>query len=152
MYSIDIEAMTSITQETLVELTRMSRQIPELRSGLTQTEFNQRMAEKHCLILLARVEGEIAGFKLGYALEEGVFYSWLGGVLPDFRNLGLAGAMLRHQEVWARQRGFHQIRVKTRNHFKAMLTMLVKHGYQIIAMKADPELSANNRLELSKNI
>lgn len=32
------------------------------------------------------VAGDAAGFKPGYTLDEDSFYSWLGGVLPEYRK------------------------------------------------------------------
>lgn len=43
---------------------------------------------------LARVDGRIAGFKVGYGESPSVYYSAKGGVLPPFRRRGLARLML----------------------------------------------------------
>ncbi|QIR16285.1 GNAT family N-acetyltransferase [Shewanella aestuarii] len=114
--------------------------------------MKQRLACHDCLILLAYVEGEVAGFKLGYAKTDGEFYSWLGGVLPDFRQLGLAKSMLEYQERWAQQQGYSLITVKTHNHFNAMLNMLVSSQYQITAIDTDKANVSLNKLHLQKSL
>ena len=152
MYSIEIEAFSSATPELLNEIVNLSQQITELDQGLTQQAFEQRMLNSQALILVARVEGELAGFKLGYAKNDREFYSWLGGVAPDFRQLGLAKEMLQYQEKWAKARGYHQIQVKTRNCYTAMLNMLISNNYQITDLQTDPANLARHKLHLQKSV
>ena len=85
--------------------------------------------------MIAEIDGQPAGFKLGYQRQETVFYSWLGGVLPAFRRHGVAQALLAEQERWARAQGYRQLTVKTRNRFRAMLAMLLAHHYQIVQLE-----------------
>ena len=152
MYSIEIEAHTSATPELVNELIQLSQQVTELDSGLTLADFNARMLDTQALILLARVEGELAGFKLGYALGSDTFYSWLGGVQADFRRLGLAKEMLLYQEKWAKAQGFSQIHVKTRNCYPAMINMLISNQYQIADLVADSQNLSKNKLYLQKRV
>ncbi|WP_345860983.1 GNAT family N-acetyltransferase [Shewanella algae] len=152
MYSIEIKAITEIDQRQIDEIMALNAQIPEFDSGYQKQEFERRLTGNACLLLLAFVEGELAGFKLGYALDEQCFYSWLGGVLPDYRSLGLARSMLEAQERWATQAGYKQIQVKTRNQFRSMLNMLISHQYQVVDFRAEPGHIADNRLYLEKSM
>ena len=99
--------------------------------------------------MIAEIDGQPAGFKLGYQRQETVFYSWLGGVLPAFRRHGVAQALLAEQERWARAQGYRQLTVKTRNRFRAMLAMLLAHHYQIVQLEKKGEV-ADYRLLLEK--
>src|SRR5207247_8995421 len=56
---------------------------------------------------------EIIGFKLGYAIDANVFYSWIGGVKENYRNNGVANELMNQQHNWCRQNGFQIIRTKT---------------------------------------
>ena len=67
----------------------------------------------------AEVDGEPAGFKVGYE-RENYFYSWMGAVLPAYRRLGIAQKLADQQEKWAKSAGYTTIRFKTRNHHKGM--------------------------------
>ncbi|NKF52034.1 GNAT family N-acetyltransferase [Shewanella sp. WXL01] len=151
MYSTEIKAYSQLSSKVLSELTRLTHMIPELDRPQTELDLQQRLANKPCLVLLAYVEDELAGFKLGYAESDTVFYSWLGGVAPDFRNLGLAKSMLEYQEKWAAEQGYQTMTVKTRNHFKAMLTMLVRSQYQITEIAPAADI-AHNKLHLQKQL
>ncbi|MCL1120959.1 GNAT family N-acetyltransferase [Shewanella seohaensis] len=152
MYSIEIKALTALTPELTTQLIELSKQIPELDRPLTSETLAERLSDKTCLILLAYVEGEFAGFKLGYEQADAVFYSWLGGVATDFRRLGLAQSLLEYQETWASRQGYNFIQVKTMNRFPAMLNLLIRNQYLITELKADPQSLIDHKLHLSKSI
>lgn len=152
MYSIEIKAESSLTPELAAQLIELSQQIPELDHPLTNEVLDQRLQGKTCLILVAYVEGELAGFKLGYEQEETIFYSWLGGVASDFRRLGLAQSLLEYQETWARRQGYNHIQVKTLNRFPAMLNLLISNQYLITELTADPKSLVDHKLYLCKSI
>lgn len=152
MYSIEIKAESSLTPELAAQLIQLSQQIPELDHPLTNEMLDQRLQGKTCLILVAYVEGELAGFKLGYEQEETIFYSWLGGVAFDFRRLGLAQSLLEYQETWARRQGYNHIQVKTMNRFPAMLNLLISNQYLITELTADPKSLVDHKLYLCKSI
>lgn len=76
--------------------------------------------------------GRVVGCKLGYERQPGHYYSWLGGVLPEFRGQGLAAELLGRQHAWAREQGYHRIRTHTYNRWRAMLLLNLRHGFDII--------------------
>lgn len=58
------------------------------------------------MMVLALVDDEPAGFKIGYRENRFVYYSAKGGVLPEFRRQGLARKMLYYMMDEARTRGY----------------------------------------------
>ena len=152
MYNLEIREFTDATDTVCQLIAQLTQQVPELDCPHTQADIQQRLSATPCLILIAYVEGEAAGFKLGYARHDTEFYSWLGGVLPDFRQLGLAKSMLEYQEKWAAHKGYATLSVKTRNHFHAMLNMLVSRHYQITAIEADQSNISQHKLHLQKQL
>ncbi len=48
------------------------------------------------IALLACVDDKPVGFKIGYSLNEKEFYSAKGGVLPEYRRIGIATKLLHH--------------------------------------------------------
>ena len=49
---------------------------------------------------LALAADKIVGFKMGYAMSQRNYYSWLGGVDPAFRRRGIASALMEQQHRW----------------------------------------------------
>jgi predicted GNAT superfamily acetyltransferase len=101
-------------------------------------KFAKRISEaERLLIVLARNDGEIVGFKIGYKIEPKVFYSWVGGVDKNFRGRGIAGELMKRQHLWCRQNGFKLIRTKTKNEFKPMLILNIRHNFDIVNVYRD---------------
>jgi predicted GNAT superfamily acetyltransferase len=121
-------------QETDIETAvAVSMRVPELSNPHNMQEYNRRMQGKDSLILVAYVDKEPAGFKVGYdKFNDGSFYSWMGGVIPGFRNHHIAKKLAGYQEEWASSRGYRSIRFKTRNKHKAMLMFALSNGFSII--------------------
>lgn len=126
------------------------KEIPEFQEQVEAEEFSKRLNQKKNLILIAFYRNRPVGFKLGYdRYQDGSFYSWLGGVIPEFRRQGIAGLLARNQEKWAVAEGFRSIRIKTRNKFKGMLIFLLKTGFQITSLVPSEDIS-ESRIELEK--
>lgn len=90
----------------------------------TQTNF---------LSVLAFTEDDkLVGFKIGYRYDTTTFYSWVGGVLPNYRQQGIARQLAKRQEQWAKQNGYTKIRTKSMNRFKPMLILNLKNGFDIV--------------------
>jgi len=123
-------------------------QIPEMGTPLPYEEYEKRIQGLPQIILIAWVDEEPAGFKIGYQ-RDNYFYSWLGGVKPEFRRQGIARSLAIAQEAWAREQGYDSIAFKTRNRFKAMLTFALNNGFFITAVEPKPD-PMETRIELQK--
>jgi len=105
--------------------------VPELDGYLSAEEFSAKVPED-ALILIFEIEDELAGFKIGYPIDNDEFYSWLGGVLPCFRNNGIAQKLLDYQESWVVDKKFMRTSVKSMNRYPAMICLLVRNGYKVV--------------------
>jgi ribosomal protein S18 acetylase RimI-like enzyme len=83
-------------------------------------------------LAIARVDSEAIGFKLGYEKDSTKFYSWLGGVSPKYRGLGVAKSLMQAQHLWCQKQGYKSIQTQSLNKFKEMLILNLKNGFQII--------------------
>lgn len=117
--------------QTVVQL---SRQLAEFVNPHGVEEYQKRLSNVPHLILIAYLQEKPIGFKVGYE-RDGYFYSWMGGVLAEFRKLGVAKALADTQEIWAKSQDYPSITFKTQNKHKAMLLFALKNGFQIIGFK-----------------
>lgn len=152
MYTVTIKQITDIQDSIIEEVIAVCAQIPEFDKPYSKNEYQTRLQNRTVLLQYIYVEDELAGFKLGYSTQDNHFYSWLGGILPDFRKLGLAELLLKDQELWVSTQGFTAIEVKTLNRFGAMLSMLVKHSYEIMSVDSNQHSTSLNKLYLQKLI
>ena len=140
----------TIRQGSIGEVVALSRQVPELTDPYDEAVYRDKLTGKPHLILVA-CEGLFpVGFKVGYQREaDGSFYSWMGGVLPDFRRRHAARLLAEAQEKWALEHGYRRITCKTRNQLKAMLVFALKNGFRITDVQPQPD-PEENRIWLEK--
>ncbi|MEZ4659959.1 MAG: GNAT family N-acetyltransferase [Caldilineaceae bacterium] len=131
---------TLIRPGTIEEALTVEAALPEFGAARTETDYRQRLGHAPHLILVAEVDGALAGYKVGYTQSDDVFYSWLGGVLPAYRRLGLAQQLMEYQEQWVKAQGYLTIEVRSKNKFPGMLILLLKNGYKIVKIEADAPL------------
>jgi GNAT superfamily N-acetyltransferase len=138
-----------VREGSIEEVVLLSQAVPEFIKPHPAEEYHRRLQGVSQLILIAEHAGQLAGFKVGYARDEQCFYSWMGAVLPAYRQFGVAKALASAQEAWAREAGFQHIQFKTRNRLKAMLHFALGNGFDIIAVEPRESL-AEYRILLQK--
>lgn len=134
-----------IREGTIQECVQLSANLPEFVGPPPVEEYEQRFRGVSSLILIAEWEKALAGFKVGYE-RDGLFYSWLGGVLPVFRRRGIAQALADRQEEWARSQSYTSITFKTRNQHKNMLIFALRNGFDIVGFKEKSQVETNRIL------
>ena len=124
-----------IREASTAELLWVHERIPEFPGKASLEFYTDRLKHRLFLALVAEKDGELLGFKVGYQSETpDTFYSWMGGVRPEFRMHGIADALAEFQENWARERRFKAVFFKTRNRFPAMIAFGLKRGFAIMGV------------------
>ena len=72
----------SVRPGSISELIWVNQQIEEFAIPYDKSVFDERLSKNPWYGLVAESADGLIGFKVGYEQSEGVFYSWLGGVLP----------------------------------------------------------------------
>ena len=89
--------MIHIREGAFQECVDLSSKIPEFNSPYKIEEYKKRCAGKY-LVPIAEIDNQSVGFKIGYdRFNNGSFYSWMGGVLPKFRRMGVAYSLANFQ-------------------------------------------------------
>lgn len=100
--------------------------------------LNHKMKDKPKLVFnIALVGEEVVGFKIGYELDRNKFYSWLGGVHPDYREHGIASKLMEQQHQHLRENGYKTVQTKTMNKWRGMLLLNIKNGFDIVVTYTD---------------
>jgi GNAT superfamily N-acetyltransferase len=103
---------------------------------------------KHKLIaFVAFADEKIIGYKIGHERKPKHFYSWLGGVDPDFRGQGIAKELMQRQHAWCKDHGYIAIRTQTKNKWRSMLLLNIKAGFDIIGTYIDDHKDIKIMLE-----
>lgn len=123
--------MIHIREGAFQECVDLSSKIPEFNSPYKIEEYKKRCAGKY-LVLIAEIDNQSVGFKIGYdRFNNGSFYSWMGGVLPKFRRMGVAYSLENFQEKWATKNEFSSILLKTRQKHDGMIAFSLNRGFII---------------------
>jgi ribosomal protein S18 acetylase RimI-like enzyme len=111
-----------------------------------------RLEGKDSLSFVAEVDGEKAAYLIGYdRYDDGSWYCWMGGVVPQFRRSGLFHRLMHCQEVIAFEEGYTSIKVKTRGMHTSMQAYLQKDGFELLSVE-ERENPLDNRMFFQKDI
>jgi ribosomal protein S18 acetylase RimI-like enzyme len=104
------------------------------------------------LALMAHLEGNPVGYKIGYRDRPRHYYSWTGGVLRDYRGQGVARRMQEWQHGWLRARGYQSVGFNSFNKFGAMLRFGLSTGFvpDSVSVRPENELSIHFTKDLTK--
>jgi GNAT superfamily N-acetyltransferase len=142
----------TIREASIREILEVHCLIPEFRGEVSTSFYEDRLFDRVFLALVAEQSGRFVGFKVGYESEfSAIFYSWMGGVLPEYRNQGIAFKLAEYQEKWAKEKGFKSVFFKTRNRFPAMICLGLKRGFQIQKMIPKKNIE-EHRILMIKNL
>ncbi len=115
---------------------------------LSRRRLRSVLKGRRKLLLVALIEGQVVGYKFGYEERPGRFYSWIGGVDPDFRRRGIARALMQRQHRLLERAGYRTVRSQTRNRYPGMLILSILSGFEIIGTLAGDE----TRIVLEKKL
>ena len=129
--------MFSVSQCTPQQAFELYERIPEFDEKYPWSKWESRLDGKEVLAFCAFAGNLPIGIKVGY-FEEDHFYSWIGGVLPEWRRAGVAKMLADEQEEALRARGVKKVRMKTRNRYKPMLLFALESGFDVVETYPDP--------------
>lgn len=144
--------MITIREGDIDEVVSLMQELPEFINPYSKEELKKRLLDAN-LMLVAEMDEQLVGFKCGYERDSGTkkFYSWLGGVLPQFRKRGIAESLLQKMEDWCIDRGYEVLEFKTFNEHKGMLIFAIKNGFEIVDVRYS-EKDDRKRIVLQKEL
>jgi GNAT superfamily N-acetyltransferase len=129
--------LIKIIETSFEDVLEVIKNLPEFHSPPTIAETRKRCLNVPYLAIVAEHKGTRIGCKLGYQENKDVFYSWIGGVLPEYRKHGVAQNLLEYQEEWAWRNDYKVIKVKSMNRFPEMLRFLIANSYQVVGVEGN---------------
>ena len=143
--------MIHIREGLFHECVDLSFKIPEFNSPYKIEEYKKRCA-RESLVLIAEIDNQLVGLKIGYdRFNDGSFYSWMGGVLPKFRRMGVAYYLANLQEKWAAENEFSSILLKTRKKHDEMIAFSLNRGF-IITEETQITPAEETRIWMEKSL
>jgi predicted GNAT superfamily acetyltransferase len=126
---VEGEAVLALTDD----IQRLSQTVfPDFTETYLTDRLARVMVTGLVLVSTRGTDGALLGFKLGYPRDEGVFYSWLGGIHPSIRRQGVGRRLMQLQHDWARKRGYAFVETRTRATNNAMIILNLQSGFTIV--------------------
>lgn len=114
--------------------------------------FRRRLdGRRNALIFVAELEKKPVGFVCGYELRPTTYYSWLCGVVPDARRLGIASQLMIAEQAKACEHGYEMLRFECNNQARPMIHVAIRTGYDIVGIRWDAR-SATNLVVFEKTL
>ncbi|HYK71993.1 MAG TPA: GNAT family N-acetyltransferase [Pseudoneobacillus sp.] len=104
----------------------------------TSDDLINKMDSKPQLLVITAMDGKkVIGYKIGYAIDSSKFYSWLGGVDPNFRKHGIASMLMEKQHQYLAANCYTIVQTKTMNKWRSMLILNIRNGFDVIDTYTD---------------
>jgi ribosomal protein S18 acetylase RimI-like enzyme len=121
-------------KDTLNGILQLHELIFQTSSSYLVEEINKK---EDLVIVVAKQGSKIVGYKIGHKRKTNRFYSWLGGVDPSYRNQGIGSELMKLQHEWCKENCYESIRIHTKNKWRSMLILNLRHGFDIIGTLTD---------------
>ncbi len=144
-----------IKETTLEEALNVHKNVLEFDDTNASKEvFENRYQDAEKLIIVAYYQRNPIGYMIGYDRfkdNKENFYCWVAGVDFRYRRMGTLKKLMQYQENWAREKGYKNLRIKTRNNRREMLSFLVKSEFYFMSVEEQEKIE-NNRINLVKKL
>ena len=138
-----------VTQKNSSQIYQCMPLIRQLFPGNSEESINAcLMKHRNPSIFTVEYNERLFGFKIGYGFED-IYYSWLGGVDPNYRGLGVASELLVRQHLFAKSEGYRIVRTVIPDIWPDMLRLNLRQGFKVVGTdnKAPPRLILEKKLQ-----
>lgn len=132
-----------------IEFTELSDKllddIVQLEAAVFPEPFSKEKIERKLAVqssirgIIVYSEKQPVGFKVGFERSPIVFYSWIGGVHPEFRKQGIAKRLIRRQHQWCKEKDYEKVATSSRNSFREMMILNLQEGFDIVDTHLDSQ-------------
>jgi len=104
----------------------------EAFDDLDRAELSWRLSAMPNASVHAARDGQLVGFKIGYAVAKERYHSWLGAVRGPWRRQGIAFGLMERQHAWLRSQGYTSVETTTIPLNMPMLGLNLRVGFRVI--------------------
>lgn len=128
---------------TISQLLKIIDQVPEFDRAKNEreSEYRERIDTRDPLILVSITDQMPSGFLVAFdKYQDGSYYCWRVGVLPDFRRQGILSSLIDTYTRIAEEKGYSKLKFITRNSCRGMLSFAIKHNWNIVEVLPKEEI------------
>src|SRR3972149_6502501 len=88
--------------------------------------FRRRFRGRHNVtMMVAMVDDRHVGFIIGFELMPSTYFSWIFGVHPEYRRMGIATQLIQAQYAWPQDHEYAIMRFECQNQHRPMLHVAI---------------------------
>jgi GNAT superfamily N-acetyltransferase len=142
----------SILSGSVLDVVKLNLQIDEFTYKFPKSKFINFLRGKQHRIAICHYLGTPAGFQICYTEDcQPWVNSWVLGVIPGFRRLGIGTLLIKDQESWAIHNKKFRIKADLNNKRTDMLILRLKQGYCITGIELHDDY-LHSKIYLEKNL
>lgn len=129
--NLHFKSFTKLSAELLDDIIQLETKI--FPKPYSKEVLEREMNSKNSLFGILVYDGDRSvAYKIGFAHSVTIFYSWIGGVHPEYRCKGVARELIHLQHKWCKNTGFEKVRTSSENEFREMMILNLREGFDII--------------------
>ena len=136
-----------VKEVTIEEAIEVHKNITEFYETEPKKEyFENKYKNSEHLIIVAYLDKIPIGYIIGYDKfkdNKNSFYCWMAGVDNRYRRKGVLKALMNYQMKWAKEKGYKNLKIKTRNYRREMLNFLVKNNWLFTSIEVQEDIREN---------
>lgn len=129
--NLRFKSFTKFSAELLEDILQLEAKV--FPKPYSKEILEREMKSKSSLFGILVYDGDRpVAYKIGFEHSVSIFYSWIGGVHPEYRRQSIARKLIRLQHEWCKKTGFEKVRTSSENEFREMLILNLREGFDII--------------------
>ena len=129
-----VESLVIGSEEKEIILALGQKSFPDFDEVMLSRKLNETLQP---YLIVAYDVNKPVGFKLGFKHDTDSFNSWLGGVLPEYQQLGIGSELMMKQHDWVKTNGYKKVFAKSKSKFRHMIDLDLKHGFEIVGTEKE---------------
>ena len=129
-----VESLVIGSKEKEIILALGQKSFPDFDEVMLSRKLNETLQP---YLIVAYDVNKPVGFKLGFKHDTDSFNSWLGGVLPEYQQLGIGSELMMKQHDWVKTNGYKKVFAKSKSKFRHMIDLDLKHGFEIVGTEKE---------------
>ena len=106
--------------------------------------FRRRFRGRHNVsMLVALLDDQPAGFIVGFEMMPSTYFTWLCGVLPESRRIGVATQLIQAQVALAQEHHYNLLRFECQNQHRPMLHVAIGEEFELVGIRWETTTASN---------
>lgn len=144
--------ISGVGLDLLNQAVQVLNRLPEYESIVYKRVIERSLINTEHIVLIASVDDKPIGCCIAFnKYFDGSLFIWYGGILPEYRCLGIAKSMLLNMEEYAQRKMFLSLRIQILNRHREQMFFSLANGFYIMGFDKMDSIE-ESRIQLIKEL